>query len=135
MSDNEYIEKQDAPETNKGTASKKTASNKVKASAFSQILNGEFLTRDFVLDNLNYIFFIFLLLILLVSKGYYGKQVLTEINENQQLLDQNTAEYIEAKTDLEILTRRFKLVEKLQKRNLVESQKATKIIRLKKNKK
>jgi hypothetical protein len=74
-------------------------------------------------------------LILLVSKGYYGKQVLTEINENQQLLDQNTAEYIEAKTDLEVLTRRFKLVEKLQKRNLVESQKATKIIRLKKNKK
>ena len=135
MSDNEYIEKQDAPETNKGTASKQTASKKVKASAFSQILNGEFLTRDFVLDNLNYIFFIFLLLILLVSKGYYGKQVLTEINENQQLLDQNTAEYIEAKTDLEILTRRFKLVEKLQKRNLVESQKATKIIRLKKNKK
>ena len=135
MSDNEYIEKQDAPETNIGTASKKTASKKVKASAFSQILNGEFLTRDFVLDNLNYIFFIFLLLILLVSKGYYGKQVLTEINENQQLLDQNTAEYIEAKTDLEILTRRFKLVEKLQKRNLVESQKATKIIRLKKNKK
>jgi hypothetical protein len=98
-------------------------------------LNGEFLTRDFVLDNLNYIFFIFLLLILLVSKGYYGKQVISEINENQQLLDQNTAEYIEAKTDLEILTRRFKLVEKLQKRNLVESQKATKIIRLKKNKK
>ena len=93
------------------------------------------MTRDFVLDNMNYIFFIFLLLILLVSKGYYGKQVLTEINENQQLLDQNTAEYIEAKTDLEILTRRFKLVEKLQKRNLVESQKATKIIRLKKNKK
>jgi len=135
MSDNEYIEKQDAPETNKGTASKKTTSKKVKASAFSQILNGEFLTRDFVLDNLNYIFFIFLLLILLVSKGYYGKQVLTDINENQQLLDQNTAEYIEAKTDLEFLTRRFKLVEKLQKRNLVESQKATKIIRLKKIKK
>lgn len=135
MRDNEYIEKQDAPEINKGQASKKTTSKKVKASAFSQILNGEFLTRDFVLDNLNYIFFIFLLLILLVSKGYYGKQVLTDINENQQLLDQNTAEYIEAKTDLEILTRRFKLVEKLQKRNLVESQKATKIIRLKKSKK
>jgi ABC-type transport system involved in cytochrome bd biosynthesis fused ATPase/permease subunit len=135
MSDNEYIERQDAPEINKGAAAKKPTSKKVKASAFTQILNGEFLTRDFVLDNLNYIFFIFLLLILLVSKGYYGKQVLTEINENQQLLDQNTAEYIEAKTDLEILTRRFKLVEKLQKRNLVESQKATKIIRLKKNKK
>jgi ABC-type transport system involved in cytochrome bd biosynthesis fused ATPase/permease subunit len=135
MSDNEYIERQDAPEINKGATAKKPTSKKVKASAFTQILNGEFLTRDFVLDNLNYIFFIFLLLILLVSKGYYGKQVISEINENQQLLDQNTAEYIEAKTDLEILTRRFKLVEKLQKRNLVESQKATKIIRLKKNKK
>ena len=55
MSDNEYIERQDAPEINKGATAKKPTSKKVKACAFTQILNGEFLTRDFVLDNLNFL--------------------------------------------------------------------------------
>ena len=32
-----------------------------KASAFSQILNGDFLTKEFVLNNLNYIFYFDLL--------------------------------------------------------------------------
>ncbi len=135
MKDNEYIENE-APEREERYAStKKSTSNaKEKVSAFNQILNGDFLTKDFVLNNLNYIFFIFLLLMLLVSKGYYVKQVIDEANEAQIQLDQNTADYIEAKTAVEAMTERNLLVLKLQERELMESQKATKVIRLKKAK-
>ena len=135
MKDNEYIENEASIKEARNPAPKKTASaNKEKMSAFNQILNGEFLTKDFVLNNLNYIFFIFLLLMLLVSKGYYVKQVIDEANEAQIQLDQNTADYIEAKTAVEAMTERNLLVLKLQERELFESQKATKIIRLKKEK-
>ena len=102
------------------------------ANALTQILNGEFLTKSFVLNNIPYIFFILLLLIVFVAKGYYVKQLNDEIKINETELNQNAAEYIEAKTKLEEETKRYKLVEKLQERELKESLNATKVIRIKK---
>tara|TARA_B100000123_G_C25392364_1_gene280662 strand:- start:100 stop:468 length:369 start_codon:yes stop_codon:yes gene_type:complete len=102
------------------------------ANALTQILNGEFLTKSFVLNNLPYIFFILLLLIVFVAKGYYVKQLNDEIKINETELNQNAAEYIEVKTKLEEETKRYKLVEKLQERELKESLNATKVIRIKK---
>ena len=102
------------------------------ANALTQILNGEFLTKSFVLNNLPYIFFILLLLIVFVAKGYYVKQISDEIKINETELNQNAAEYIEAKTKLEEETKRYKLVEKLKERELKESLNATKVIRIKK---
>ncbi len=100
-----------------------------KANAFAQILNGEFLSKDFVLNNLAYILFIFFLLFVLVAKGYYGKSLLKEIQETRREVDQNTAEYIEIKTMLEERTRRYKMVERLKKRELLESENAIKVIK------
>ena len=102
------------------------------SNALTQILNGEFLTKSFVLNNLPYIFFILLLLIVFVAKGYYVKQLNDEIKINETELNQNAAEYIEAKTKLEEETKRYKLVENLQERELKESLNATKVIRIKK---
>lgn len=97
-----------------------------------QILNGEFLNKEFFLSNLGYIFFIMGLLLIIVSKGYYGKQLIDESNKTQRDLDQKAAEYIEAKSHLEFVTRRYKLVQKLKSRDLQESQNTKKVIRLKK---
>ncbi len=105
-----------------------------KTSALSQILNGDFLTKEFVLNNLNYIFFLIVLLLLIIAKGYFGKQISKDIDNAQRDYDQNAAEYIEAKSKLETATRRYKLVERLEKRELKETKNATKVIRLKKNK-
>ncbi len=102
-----------------------------KVNAFAQILNGEFLTKSFVLDNLNYIFFIMLLLLVLISKGYYGKQLTKDTDAAQRNLDQHAAEFIEAKARLELVTRRFKMAERLASRELKETQNATKVIRIK----
>lgn len=110
----------------------KSAKSGKDANALTQILNGEFLTKSFVLNNLPYIFFILLLLIVFVAKGYYVKQLNDEIKINETELNQNAAEYIEAKTKLEEETKRYKLVEKLQERELKESLNATKVIRIKK---
>jgi ABC-type transport system involved in cytochrome bd biosynthesis fused ATPase/permease subunit len=105
-----------------------------KSSAFTQILNGDFLTKEFVLNNLNYIFFLIALLLLIIAKGYYGKQISADIADTQRQYDQNAAEYIEAKSKLETVTRRYKLVDRLEKRELKETKNATKVIRLKKPK-
>ena len=108
-------------------------SKRVKSNAIAQILNGEFLTKSFVLDNLNYIFFIMLLLLILVSKGYYAKQLNKDIDDAQRNLDQHSAEFIEARARLELVTRRYKIAERLAERQLKETKNATRVIRIKKN--
>ena len=103
-----------------------------KVNALTQILNGEFLTKSFVLNNLPYIFFIILLLMVFVAKGYYVKQLNDDIKMNQTELNQNAADFIDQKTKLEDETKRYKLLEKLKERELKESLNATKVIRVKK---
>lgn len=100
-----------------------------KQSAFLYILNGDFLTKDFFLNNLTYILYLFFLLFVLVAKGYYGKSLVKSVRETRAGLDQNTADYIETKTQFEEKTRRYKMTELLEKRNLVESENAIKVIK------
>ena len=109
--------------------SKKTAPS--KPNALVQILNGDFLSKEFILNNLNFIFFVILLLLLVVAKGYYGKQLSADVQNTQKELDVITAEYFEAKAKLEEDTRRNVLVEKLQSSGLKETVNPTKVIRIK----
>lgn len=131
MKDNEYIENP-APVKGGGnkTPRETSAKGNEKNSAINQILSGEFLTKEFVINNLNYIFFIFLLLMLMVAKGYYVKQINDRTNQLQIQLDQNSADYIEAKLQIESLTQRTILVEKLKANELKESQKSIRVIRV-----
>jgi len=107
-----------------------TAKSKTKKqSAVMLILNGDFLTKDFFLNNFTYILFLFFLLFILVAKGYYGKSLLKSVRETRTELDQNTADYIETKTTFEERTRRYKMVECLKAKNLLESENAIKVIK------
>lgn len=132
---------QDAAKKERKTKVPKAESGKKKTERASrpnllvQVLNGEILTRDFVVNNLTFIFFILLLLLLMVSKGYYGKQLQKDINDRQEELDAQTAEYIENKARLEELTTRYRLKRVLEKRGLKESVNPVKVIRIKKTEK
>lgn len=129
MKDNEYIDKESSKENFDSVGQKR--SSKRKKSALTMILNGEFLTKGFVIDNLGYIFFLILLLLILVSKGYYGKQLSKDINQAQRDVDQITADYVEAKAKVEEEGLRYKLDEKLDS-SLKENENEIKVIRIKK---
>ncbi|NVK64098.1 MAG: hypothetical protein HWE22_05895 [Flavobacteriales bacterium] len=139
--DNEYVDKekvdaQKALETAKKKEKKQRARQQVekKPSAFVQILNGDFLTKEFMINNLGFIFFVMLLLLLIVSKGYYGKRLSDDVNKTQLELNELTSDHFEAKTRLEEETQRVKLVDELESSGLKETVNPTKVIRLKKNK-
>jgi len=115
------------------TEEQKTASktnNKSGGGVMTQILNGEFLTKEFVLNNLNFIFFIIFLLLLSVSEGYYGKQLFEQVEQIQKETEEITAEYVEAKAKLEEITQRQVLIDKLEQRGLKETINPTKVIRI-----
>jgi cell division protein FtsL len=121
----------DQPKKEAGKTTKKTPRAPKRPNIIVQVLNGDILTRDFVLNNLTYIFFFLFLLLLVVSKGYYGKQLTKDIDALQTEVNANTAEYIENKAKLEELTARYRLVEMLERRGLKESLKPAKVIRIK----
>ena len=83
-------------------------------------------------NNLSFIFFIIFLLLLVVAKGYYGKELTREVNNTQTELDEVTSDYFEAKARLEEETRRIRLVEQLESQGLKETVNPTKVIRVKK---
>ena len=136
--DNEFVKKPE-PEVvkekpRKATKKKATAERGKTSRALTQILNGDFLTKEFVLNNLNFIFHQIFLLLLIVGKGYYGKQLSKDVETTQKELDEVTSEYVEAKAKLEEDTRRQVLVEKLESRGLKETVNPTKVIRIKEKK-
>ena len=136
MMENEYLDKDSVHEEQKRQepkkAKKKVAGKKKRPNALIQILNGNFLTKEFVLNNLNFIFFIIFLLLILVGKGYYGKQLSKDADKAQIELNELSANYIETKAKLEEETRRYKLIEKLSIKGLNETVNPTKVIRIKK---
>lgn len=132
---NELIDKDTLAEKEKKEAKskkKKKQSSKNSVNSFVQILNGDFLNKEFVLNNLSYIFYILFLLLLLVGKGYYGKQLAKDADNAQDELNELSADYLEVKAKLEEETRREKLIEKLGDRGLIETINPTKVIRIKK---
>lgn len=133
MSENSYISQEEI-ETQKAKekpAAKKIVSSSKKSASIAQILSGDFLNKEFFLNNLTFIFFVMFLLLLILGKNYYGKELSKSINETQLELDEMNADYVEAKANLEEETRRYKLREKLEHKGLKETVNETKIIRLK----
>ncbi len=142
MVDNEFLDRAqlDEKETvqkgkEKKRREKKKAAAERKPNTFVQILNGDFLTKEFITNNLNFIFYIIFLLLLVVGKGYYGKELTKEVNDTQVELNEVTSDYFEAKARLEEETRRVRLVDELESTGLKETVNPTKVIRIKKKNK
>ncbi len=132
--DNEYIKKEDVVEEVSQSPAKKKATKKKEgknSNIFLQILNGEFLMQDFVVNNLGFVFFLFAMFIIVISKGYYGKNLVKEIETTQTELDAKTAEFVETRAKLEQATKREILIKKLEARGLYETTKPAKVIRIK----
>lgn len=116
----------------KSTVKKSAKSGDKKAVSFMEIVSGDFLVKEFVINNLPYIFFLIFLMLLIVSKGYYAKQLIQDINSTQKQLDAVTADFVESKAKLEEETTRSNLLDDLSEIGLKETTNPVKVIRVKK---
>mgnify|MGYP003667135716 CR=1 FL=1 len=130
MADNEIIDKTQVSSAKK--KEKKEKSSLKKPNTLIQILNGDFLTKEFVTKNLSFIFYFIFLLILLVAKGYYDKQLTKEVDSTQKDLDELMGDYVAKKAELEENTKRITLLNQLGETGLKETVNPTKVIRIKK---
>lgn len=129
---NKYVDKEQQEAGKPGNAK---PGKKMKGSkTVSQILSGDFLTREFVVENLGFIFYVMLLLLLLITKGYYVKQVSDNVIKTEAELDEIVSDYVELKARFQEETARGKLLEKLEGTGLIESIDPPKVIRVKEEK-
>jgi hypothetical protein len=119
MAGNSYIDAEQQEE--KLNPSSKERNSKVKGpKKVAQILSGDFLAKEFIMQNLGFIFFVLLLLLLLVAKGYYVKQLSDNVTRTEKELNDINADYVELKARFLEETQRDNLVDKLEDRGLKE---------------
>ena len=131
MNENDIIDKSVNESTTNATQ-KTSKSKSSKSNWLLSVVNGEFLTKEFVLNNLSFIFYLILMLLILVAKGYYGKQLTKNVDESQKELNEILGDYVAKKALLEEKTRRIQLVDDLGPTGLKETVNPTKVIRLNK---
>lgn len=138
--DNEYLNKEEQAKLDEAAQQKVeqkikknvTPKKNRKPNAFVQILNGDFLNKEFMLTNFNFIFFILFLLMLIVGKGYYGKQLIDDVNDKETKYEDISSDFVEKKARLQEETRRGSLDESLNGTGLKQTQNPTKVIRVSK---
>ena len=69
------------------------------------MVNGNFLTKDFTIQQLPFVFFLTLIAILYISNTYYAEKTVRRINNVTNELKELRSEYITTKSDLMFISK------------------------------
>lgn len=122
--------------TDEKKAEKKPASkpNKV-ARSFRDVLNGNVLTRDYVVDNLPYFFFLTAIMLVYIAMGYSTDKNARRIEKIESELVELNSEYISVKTELNLVSRQSQIADSTASLGLYEMKDdPPKVIAVEKNK-
>ena len=130
---NEFIDKEGLEELNKAAKEKKTkrksrrkkkktANDRISESrALNQLMNGDFLTKKYVLDNFPFLAFVGFLIVLLIAKGYYMQELNNNIEKTKIELGEINAQKVTYGSELYLKKRRKNMVDKLEPLGLKEA--------------
>lgn len=140
MSSNEYIDEETAANQQQNQKKKKSkrkpkskkSSDKNNGRLVVQIMNGEFLSRDWFVRNLPFTFYVGFLLVVLIGWGYYGETMAKKEVKLQEELSELNSEYFTLNSDYISKKGRVNIKEQLRGSGLKESRVSPRKIRVKK---
>jgi len=128
---NEFIDKDDLEklkEASKGSEKKKSRRKKKSADdriseskTLNQLMNGDFLTKKYVVDNFPFFAFVGFLIVLLIAKGYYMNELNNNIEKTKMELGEINAQKVTFGSELHLKKRRTNMLEKLKPLGVKES--------------
>jgi hypothetical protein len=128
---NEFIDKEQLEKLNEAAASekpkktrrkKKTADEKISESkTLNQLMNGDFLTKKYVVDHFPFMAFVGFLIVVLIAKGYYVQGLNNNIEKTKIELGEINAQKVTFGSELHLKKRRKNMLDKLEPRGLKES--------------
>jgi len=89
---------------------KPAKANKV-AKSFRDVLNGNVLTRDYVVDNLPYFIFLTVIMLGYIAMGYHTDKNVRRIERIEAELVELNSEYISVKTELNLVSRQSQIAD------------------------
>ncbi len=116
----------------KDIAIDKKKNKKKSKRSFSRFLNGEFLSRDEIINNIPFISFLGLLLVVLIGWGYYTETVGRREVKLEQELGELNSEYFSLGVEYNKLSRQTQVTERLKGTALKQSNVPPKKIKVKK---
>ena len=117
MSEENKIEK----EENIPKVEKQEKQDKPSQSVFSNIMNGEFLTKDIVVGFLPFILFLAFLGMCYIRNGYYVEDTVRAINDIGSELKELKSEYISTKSELMFKSKQSEVAKALEPFGIKES--------------
>ncbi|MCH2213782.1 MAG: hypothetical protein MK086_01295 [Flavobacteriales bacterium] len=114
--------------------SKKEESKKAKKNGFSKgigsLLNGSFLTRQLVQNNMPFIFFLVFIMICYISYGYFAEQNAKDLVQAESELREVKAANLSVNARLEKRKQQSEVAKDISELGLKESTEPPKVIRL-----
>lgn len=98
---------------------KKSASKVTKS--IMDVLNGNVLTRDYVISNLPFIGFMTVLMLAYIGLGYYAERNAKRIEQIENDLVEKNSEFISVKTELNMVSNPAQVADSTRSMGLVES--------------
>ncbi len=121
---NELKEKSEPKQVKKNKAGKKRS--------FAKLINGDFLSRDEIVNNIPFISFLGFLLVILIGWGYYTETVGKKEVQLEQALGELNSEYFSLGVEYNKLSRQTQVSERLKDTDLKLSTIPPKKIKVKK---
>lgn len=89
--------------------------------SFIDVLNGNMLTRDFVIGNLPYICFLTVIMLTYIGLGYYAERNARKIEEIENTLVELNSEHIALKTELNMVSNPNQIADSTKSMGLIEA--------------
>ncbi len=109
------------PTPKKAEAKKEKAGQRLHVvRSFRDVLNGNVLTRDYVIENLPYFFFLTFLMLCYIAMGYSTDKNVRKIERTESELMELNSEYISVKTELNLVSRQSQIADSTAAMGLYE---------------
>jgi len=111
-------------------ARKETPKRKGFARNINAVLSGKFLTREYVLSNLGFIFFCVFIMVCYIGYGYFAEKNLKELAQSESDLQELKARNLSTHARLEQLKQQSHVAQSIKQLGLFESTKPPVILRI-----
>lgn len=91
------------------------------ARSFVDVLNGNMLTRDYVIGNLPYICFLTVIMLTYIGLGYYADRNARKIEQIENDLIELNSEHISLKTELNMVSNPNQIADSTKSMGLIEA--------------
>lgn len=88
---------------------------------FGSVMSGSFLSREYVIRSLPFIFFVTLITLLYISNGYYAEEQIRKTNRIANEIKELRSAYIITKSDLMFISKQSEVAHRTAAINLKES--------------